>query len=157
MDRRKVLAGLATDAVGALVAPAVRVSAPVVTWRLQSNFPRSLGSPWSVVKTLAAYKMTLSGSKFRIQSLYPVGSTVAAMVSAPAIAQGSRGIRSNGLRHQLACANRYLKYLDEERRSRRLRSLGHPFAPVPPEISLGLLNIAGLLNSHVLLWARYGQ
>jgi len=67
MRRRTMLgAGFATGAT-AIAAPALAQSAPQISWRMSSSFPKSLDTIYGGCETLARYVSDITDGRFRIQ------------------------------------------------------------------------------------------
>jgi TRAP-type mannitol/chloroaromatic compound transport system substrate-binding protein len=69
MDRRSFLTKAAVGGVGAaaLAAPAIAQTAPKVTWRLTSSFPKSLDTIYGGAEVLSRMVSEASEGNFQIQ------------------------------------------------------------------------------------------
>jgi TRAP-type mannitol/chloroaromatic compound transport system substrate-binding protein len=93
MDRRKFLTGAAVGgagvvAAGALAAPALAQSAPKITWRLASSFPKSLDTIYGAAETLSQYVSDATDGNFKIQ-VFAGGELVPALQVADAVTEGT--------------------------------------------------------------------
>ena len=80
MDRRSFLTkasvgGVAAAAASALAAPALAQSAPKVTWRVTSSFPKSLDTIYGAAETMSKYVSEATDGNFTLQ-VFPAGELV---------------------------------------------------------------------------------
>ena len=92
MDRRSfirkgALGGAAAAAAG-LAAPALAQSAPKVSWRLTSSFPKSLDTIYGAAETMANYVTKMTDGNFTIQ-VFSAGELVPGLQAADAAANGT--------------------------------------------------------------------
>ncbi len=92
MDRRSFLTkasvgGVAAAAAGTLAAPALAQSAPKVTWRMTSSFPKSLDTIYGGGEVLAKMVSEATDGNFQIQ-VFPAGELVPGLQAADAAAGG---------------------------------------------------------------------
>jgi len=92
MDRRSFfkkagVAGVGAGAV-ALAAPAIAQSAPKVTWRCTSSFPKSLDTIFGAADTMARYVREATDGNFDIQ-VFPAGELVPGLEAKNAVAAGT--------------------------------------------------------------------
>lgn len=89
MDRRSFLtnAALGSAAAGALAAPALAQSAPKVTWRLTSSFPKSLDTIYSGAEALSQRISEATDGNFTIQP-FAAGEIVPGLQAADAVSEG---------------------------------------------------------------------
>ncbi|WP_127903230.1 TRAP transporter substrate-binding protein [Solirhodobacter olei] len=93
MDRRSFLTkasvgGVAAAGAAALAAPAVAQSAPKVTWRLTSSFPKSLDTIYGAAVTMADYISEVTDGNFKIQ-VFAAGELVGGLQAMDAAAAGT--------------------------------------------------------------------
>jgi TRAP-type mannitol/chloroaromatic compound transport system substrate-binding protein len=90
MDRRSFItkAGLAGIGATALAAPAIAQTAPKVTWRCTSSFPKSLDTIHGAAQTMANYVKGATDGNFDIQIFAP-GELVPPLEAANAAAAGT--------------------------------------------------------------------
>jgi TRAP-type mannitol/chloroaromatic compound transport system substrate-binding protein len=90
MDRRSFLTKTSGGivAAGALAAPAVAQSAPKVTWRLTSSYPKSLDTIFGGAERIAKLVSELTDGNFKIQVFAP-GELVPGFQAADAVAAGT--------------------------------------------------------------------
>lgn len=93
MDRRSFikqagLVGTGAAAASALAAPALAQSAPKITWRCASSFPKSLDTIFGAAQTMANYVKTATDGNFDIQ-VFAGGELVPALKVADAVADGT--------------------------------------------------------------------
>jgi len=93
MDRRSFLTkaavgGTVAAGAAALAAPALAQTAPTVTWRCASGFPKSLDTIYGAAETLSKYVAAATGGAFTIQ-VFPAGELVPGLEAAEAAAAGS--------------------------------------------------------------------
>ena len=93
MDRRKLIAaagtgGVAAVAASALPAPAIAQSAPKVSWRLTSSFPKSLDTIYGAGEVLAKAVSEMSDGNFQIQ-VFAGGELVPGLQAADAVTAGT--------------------------------------------------------------------
>jgi TRAP-type mannitol/chloroaromatic compound transport system substrate-binding protein len=89
MERRKFLttAALGSAAAG-LAAPAVAQSAPQVSWRLTSGFPKALDTIFGAAEDFAKYVSDATDGNFKIQA-FPAGEIVPMPEAADAVGSGT--------------------------------------------------------------------
>jgi len=90
MDRRSFLTKAAIGGVGAatLAAPAVAQSAPKVTWRLTSSFPKALDTIYGAAETMSKYVSDMTDGNFQIQ-VFAAGEIVPGLKAAEATGAGT--------------------------------------------------------------------
>ena len=89
MKRRTLLAAGATGAVGAVMAaPAIAQSAPEITWRCASSFPKSLDALYGPLDTMVKQIAEATDGKFRIQA-FAAGEIVGAFQTLDAVESGT--------------------------------------------------------------------
>jgi len=90
MDRRSFLtkAGLAGAGATALAAPAIAQSAPKITWRCTSSFPKALDTIFGAAETMAKYVNEASDGNFQIQ-IFAAGEIVPGLQAMDAAAAGT--------------------------------------------------------------------
>ena len=93
MDRRSFLTkaaigGAGAAAAGTLAAPALAQSAPKVTWRLTSSFPKSLDTIFGGAEVLSKMVSEASDGNFQIQ-VFSAGELVPGLQAADAAANGT--------------------------------------------------------------------
>jgi TRAP-type mannitol/chloroaromatic compound transport system substrate-binding protein len=89
MDRRKFMGTLGVGAAAStLAAPAVAQSAPEITWRLQSAFPKTFDALYAATSTMADYVAEMTEGRFRIQP-FAGGEIVSGGQIADAVADGT--------------------------------------------------------------------
>lgn len=93
MDRRSFLTKAGIGGVGAagaslLAAPSIAQSAPQITWRLASGFPKSLDTIYGAAETMAKYVSTMTDGAFQIQA-FAAGEIVPGPQAAEAVAAGT--------------------------------------------------------------------
>ena len=93
MDRRTFLGKAAIGGIGtagavALAAPAVAQSAPKITWRMTSSFPKSLDTIYGGAETLSKMVSEATDGNFQIQ-VFAAGELVPGLQAADAVTNGS--------------------------------------------------------------------
>jgi TRAP-type mannitol/chloroaromatic compound transport system substrate-binding protein len=93
MDRRSFLGkaavgGVAAAGAAVLAAPALAQSAPKVTWRVTSSFPKSVDTIYGAAETMSKYVSEATDGNFTLQ-VFPAGELVPALEAADAVAAGS--------------------------------------------------------------------
>jgi TRAP-type mannitol/chloroaromatic compound transport system, periplasmic component len=93
MDRRKFLsraglAGAGAAAASTLAAPAIAQSAPKVSWRVTSSFPKALDTIYGAAETMAKYVRESTDGNFDIQ-VFAAGELVPGLQAADATAAGT--------------------------------------------------------------------
>jgi TRAP-type mannitol/chloroaromatic compound transport system substrate-binding protein len=93
MDRRSFLTKAAIGGVGAagaatLGAPAIAQSAPKITWRMTSSFPKSLDTIYGAAETMAKFVSDATDGNFQIQ-VFAAGEIVPGLQAADAAAAGT--------------------------------------------------------------------
>jgi len=83
---------LTTAAIGAaasaVAAPAIAQSAPKVTWRVTSSFPKSLDTIYGAAETMAKYVSEVTDGNFTLQ-VFPAGELVPGLEAADAVSSGT--------------------------------------------------------------------
>jgi TRAP-type mannitol/chloroaromatic compound transport system substrate-binding protein len=88
-QRREVLTAAAGAlAAGGLAAPALAQTAPAVSWRLTSSFPKSLDTIFGAAETLARLVGEASEGRFRIQT-FAAGEIVPGLQALDAVTSGA--------------------------------------------------------------------
>jgi len=91
-NRRTVLKAVAASGVGvaaaAISAPAIAQSAPEITWRLTSSFPKSLDTIYGAADVLAKAVAEATDNKFQIQ-VFAAGEIVPGLQALDAVSNGS--------------------------------------------------------------------
>ena len=67
--------GVGVAAAGGLAAPAIAQTAPSVTWRCASSFPKSLDTIYGAAETMSKYVSEATDGNFKIQA-FAAGLTV---------------------------------------------------------------------------------
>jgi TRAP-type mannitol/chloroaromatic compound transport system substrate-binding protein len=80
-------AGLGLAASG-IAAPAIAQSAPEVTWRMTSSFPKSLDTIFGAAETFAKFVAEATDNKFKIQ-VFPAGEIAPGLEAANEVGKGS--------------------------------------------------------------------
>ncbi len=93
MDRRSFLTRAAVGGIGAagaasLAAPAIAQSAPKITWRLTSSFPKSLDTIYGGAEVLARNLAEATDGNFQIQ-VFAAGEIVPGLQAADAVTAGT--------------------------------------------------------------------
>ena len=90
MDRRSFLTKATVGGAGvvALAAPALAQSAPKVTWRVTSSFPKSLDTIFGAAETMAKYVSEATDGNFTLQ-VFPAGELVPGLEAADAVSSGT--------------------------------------------------------------------
>ena len=90
MDRRSFLTKAAVGGVGAaaLAAPAIAQTAPKVTWRLTSSFPKSLDTIYGGAEVLSRMVSEASEGNFQIQ-VFAAGELVPGLQAADEVTAGN--------------------------------------------------------------------
>jgi len=93
MDRRSFLTKAAIGGVGAaaatsLAAPALAQTAPKVTWRVASSFPKSLDTIYGAADTMSKYVSKATDGNFTLQ-IFPAGELVPGLETAEAVSSGT--------------------------------------------------------------------
>ena len=93
MDRRSFLTkaaivGIGAAGAGALAAPAIAQSAPKITWRLTSSFPKSLDTIYGGAEVLAKNLSEATDGAFQIQ-VFAAGEIVPGLQAADAVTAGT--------------------------------------------------------------------
>jgi TRAP-type mannitol/chloroaromatic compound transport system substrate-binding protein len=90
VNRRKFLAsaGVAGAAATAVAAPAIAQSAPEVTWRLTSSFPKSLDTIYGAAEVFSKAVAEATDNKFKIQ-VFAAGEIVPGLQAADAVTAGT--------------------------------------------------------------------
>jgi TRAP-type mannitol/chloroaromatic compound transport system substrate-binding protein len=93
MDRRSFIrkagfAGAGAAAATTLAAPAIAQTAPKVTWRCTSSFPKALDTIFGAAQTFAKYVAEATDNKFQIQT-FPAGEIVGGLQALDAVQNGS--------------------------------------------------------------------
>ena len=90
MDRRSFLSRAALGGAGAvaLAAPAIAQSAPKVTWRMTSSFPKSLDTIYGGAEVLSKYLSEATDGNFQLQ-VFAAGEIVPGLQAADAVTQGT--------------------------------------------------------------------
>ncbi|MFZ5750347.1 MAG: TRAP transporter substrate-binding protein [Pseudomonadota bacterium] len=93
MDRRSFLTRAAVGGIGAagaasLAAPAIAQSAPKITWRLTSSFPKSLDTIYGGAEVLARNLSEATDGNFQIQ-VFAAGEIVPGLQAADAVTAGT--------------------------------------------------------------------
>ncbi|MCP8939083.1 substrate-binding domain-containing protein [Alsobacter sp. SYSU M60028] len=87
--RRQFLKTAGLAAAGSVVAaPAIAQSAPEISWRLTSSFPKSLDTIYGTAETLSKYVSEATGGKFKIQT-FSAGEIVPGLQALDAVQTGS--------------------------------------------------------------------
>ena len=89
MDRRSFLTTAAIgSAAASLAAPAIAQSAPKITWRLTSSFPKSLDTIYGGAEVMAKMVTEATDGNFTIQ-VFSAGEIVPGLQAADAVGQGT--------------------------------------------------------------------
>ena len=88
MSRRQFLKGVATGLGAALATPAIAQTAPAVSWRLTSSFPRTLDTIYGAADTLARTVAELTENRFKIQ-VFSAGEIVGGLQALDAARSGT--------------------------------------------------------------------
>lgn len=90
MDRRSFLTKAAVGGVGAaaLAAPAIAQSAPKVTWRMTSSFPKSLDTIYGAAEVLSKHISEATDGNFQIQ-VFAAGELVPGLQAADEVTAGN--------------------------------------------------------------------
>ena len=90
MHRRHFIksAGTAAAAAPVLAAPAIAQSAPAITWRMTSSFPKTLEVLYATAELFSKYVAEATDNKFLIQ-LFPAGEIAPALEAANEVGRGS--------------------------------------------------------------------
>ncbi len=90
MHRRHFIksAGTAAAAAPVLAAPAIAQSAPAITWRMTSSFPKTLEVLYATAELFSKYVAEATDGKFMIQ-LFPAGEIAPALEAANEVGRGS--------------------------------------------------------------------
>ncbi|MGL4323764.1 MAG: TRAP transporter substrate-binding protein [Beijerinckiaceae bacterium] len=88
MKRRQFLKGAAAGATVAVASPAIAQNAPVIKWRLQSSYPRSLETLYGACQFFAKAVSEASEGRFEVQT-FSAGEIVPALQVADACANGT--------------------------------------------------------------------
>jgi TRAP-type mannitol/chloroaromatic compound transport system substrate-binding protein len=93
MDRRSFLTkatvgGVAAAGAAALAAPAIAQSAPKITWRVTSSFPKALDTIYGAAETMSKYVSEATDGNFTLQ-VFPAGELVPGLEAADAVSNGT--------------------------------------------------------------------
>jgi TRAP-type mannitol/chloroaromatic compound transport system substrate-binding protein len=88
MSRRTFLKGSVAAVASGVAAPAIAQSAPQVSWRLTSSFPKSLDSIYGGAETLAKAVAEATDNRFQIQVFAP-GEIVGGLQALDAVSNGT--------------------------------------------------------------------
>jgi TRAP-type mannitol/chloroaromatic compound transport system substrate-binding protein len=93
MDRRSFLTkaavgGAAAAGAAALAAPAIAQTAPKVTWRVTSSFPKSLDTIFGAAETMSKYVSEATDGNLTLQ-VFPAGELVPGLEAADAVSAGT--------------------------------------------------------------------
>ncbi len=92
MDRRSFLTkasvGGAAAAASTLAAPALAQTAPKITWRVASSFPKSLDTIYGAAETMSKYVSEATEGNFTLQ-VFPAGELVPGLETADAVSTGT--------------------------------------------------------------------
>ncbi len=85
---KAAIGGVGVAAGGGLAAPAIAQSAPSVTWRCASSFPKSLDTIYGAAETMSKYVSEATDGNFKIQA-FAAGELVPALQVADAVTDGT--------------------------------------------------------------------
>ena len=93
MDRRSFLTkatvgGVAAAGAAALAAPAIAQTAPKITWRVTSSFPKALDTIFGAAETMSKYVSEATDGNFTLQ-VFPAGELVPGLEAADAVSAGT--------------------------------------------------------------------
>jgi TRAP-type mannitol/chloroaromatic compound transport system substrate-binding protein len=93
MDRRSFLTkasigGVAAAGASVLAAPAIAQTAPKITWRVTSSFPKALDTIFGAAETMASDVSAATDGNFTLQ-VFPAGELVPGLEAADAVAAGT--------------------------------------------------------------------
>jgi TRAP-type mannitol/chloroaromatic compound transport system substrate-binding protein len=93
MDRRSFLTkatvgGVAAAGASVLAAPAIAQTAPKITWRVTSSFPKSLDTIFGAADTMSNYVSEATDGNFTLQ-VFPAGELVPGLEAADAVSAGT--------------------------------------------------------------------
>ncbi len=90
MDRRSFITKAALGGAGAaaLAAPALAQTAPKITWRVTSSFPKSLDTIYGAAETMSKYVSDSTDGNFTMQ-VFPAGELVPGLEAADAVSNGT--------------------------------------------------------------------
>ena len=93
MDRRSFLTkatvgGVAVAGASVIAAPAIAQTAPKITWRVTSSFPKALDTIFGAAETMSKYISEATDGNFTLQ-VFPAGELVPGLEAANEVAAGN--------------------------------------------------------------------